>query len=730
MTQKSDILFLMSISSLFSSLSPETVNKIQSESSSNLYKNYQNIEEIQKQQKLILYYDSEIPQLEKRFNDLISQNEESHNILNEKTILHQWYSDFSQILQDLTEMIERKNSEKAAKNSKMRVLSTSEEEKVKEKVNEIFDLSSNETDPRQFEQLEREYEYLQELNKKVEEEISILKSVQGKWNPIDDVLHSSIDSFCDHYNIEEDSHVSLDNLSILTPFGDIAINEDKKETPEYEKIDKQLLEDRITSLTEHDKTATTKLEDVYSQQIESMKKMINKIQRYNLSDDDITRYEETFMKRIRSMGHLSEISPINIPSETDLSLQSDEFINKVIDEFKQFLHDNNANSEDLPIDQNQKEIASAQQVLDNMTFENQNARPHTLKQPFVDKNLTKLTLKVQKLDENIRSNIPTQEFEDITNLYKDLSSNPFITSFDSENSSRSESRPEATHEDFDFETEEIEESIKSLSEEISQTASEKLPESLHSFFHHQNYNPKEIQYLNDISNEKEKFKLQYQKHFDEIPTDGNNEPNEVFTEDPNIDLNVQMNALLKQMEDFSIPPVPTLDTSSLDMNIGQLPFEDNSDEITNALTQLIDPKRYQALMAQELRNLYQNRINQIEPHDEDDNEDNSESQLEALQKEYNELTEAVQKTENDYNEYFAQIKEMSHQISSSKDEVQKYTQECTELQSQAQEIASLQEELDKEKADFESEKMEQKMRKQMFEIKLKNKLKQSQVKNE
>ena len=726
--------FKMSISSLFSSLSNETTAKIQTESSYNLYKKPINEEEIQKQQKLIEYFDSEIPQLQNKFNELHEENEHFHSIINEKTILHQWYSDFSNILQDLTETIERKNSEKAAINRQTRNLSASEENQIKEKVDEIFDFSSNETDPRQIEELEHECEYLQDLNKRVEEEISILKSVQGNWNPTDDFLHNSIDEFCHYYNIKNEDGTlkeacSLTDLSISTPFNDIEINEDKIETNDYERIDKNQIEQKIKSLTENDKIATTKLENIYFQQAESLKQLLIKMKRLNLSDIDLARYEENFLKRIRSMGHFEETQPLQMPTQYGID-ESEDFINQMVSDFKQFLKENRIPSKEESLSQNQKEIENAKQILDKMSFDNLNITPHTLKQPFIDKNITKLTLSIQKLDQDLRSNIPKQEFEDISNLYQEITSTPPLPTFNSEINSRPESVTEISHDDFDFETEEIEESLKALTDELSQSASQKLPESLHSFFQNPELYPKNIAYLNEISKEKDNINKAYQIRCEEIQQDENNETEEKITEDPIIDLNVQMNALLKQMENFSIPPTPSIDLSSIDLNADQPPLEDQSNDLINAFDKMIDPNRYQALIAQELTGIYQNRINEIEPQNDEEKDDNTEAQLEELQKEYNELVTTLQKNDSDYNEYFSQIKEISQQITSSKEEMQQFTQEFNELQTQSNELSALQEQLNKEKADFDSEKEEKLLLKQMLQTKLSKKLKLAEVKNE
>ena len=617
--------------------------------------------------------ESEVENLQKQLFELKQENKEKHDDIDRLTMRNDLLIKKKDIISGITDQIEELNSRIKIR-KEPRDLSNNDTRDILAKIEEICDLAEIENSKFGEDELDEEIRRLQDANQKAEDEISILEKMNSEKLETDD-YSEIIETFCNKSNTllqSENSgeEVDLTSAAIAQPSADIEIENEELETEENATNNIKELEEIIINFTESQKKATVNSEEVFKNQKTAADRLKAALMKMNVSEANFYKYEQLFLNRIKSMGAIEELTPLQMPANAAQS--NEDMIKAIVDEFKEFVAKNNMNSHINSEDSIKRtgEIISSSLPSELPTVK-------VIKKPSISEHVTKLSLSLQKLNTEVRSNLPTQEQEDIAELYKELNDikPPEFTRRNTNNIPRMESQN-----DYDADL--------SFVDDFKSKATRKLPEEYAPLFEQ----PVRETPVPRLQNS-QKLKEHTHVHV-------NNDDN------PVADLNVQTNALLHAIEEMPLNSFPSLETPSVAPAVQLPPSDAKAEKVLESFNALFDENRYKAKIAEVDAKRFEERAKEIEPEETEVSNDTTMEDLENAEKEHNDLIESVKAIQEECTQRMESISQLGKTLETLESRNAEMQKKYDSMKPNVKDIDHLKKELEQITNEFNDEKEE------------------------
>lgn len=543
---------------------------------------------------------------------------------------------------------------------------------IKNKIDELCHAVEIETRPFDEHKHNQLVEKFTQLINKADEEIDLLsKFGDVKWH------HNQVNQLFEDVEYTPSPNIaSFSNIMRLENSQIPIINEISSFVDRTERNTAQDLESQIVSFINSQKNSSEFAENSYDDQITASTDLIRILDSQKLTVNDMAKYQEFLLSKIRQMNSIEPTRPINTENVSNDN-KGDILVNLTA-QFKDFLNHVSVPEQKAKITENEL-LQSFQNCVDGTV-----PTVHALKKPVVDPTVQKMSHSLQKMIDECGNYIPEAERLSIVDSYQSIMSEGQIDDFiDNSKQKQNSFKFEAPAFDTSFIT------------DFKLTATEKLPQSVVNFLETPNSNRK---YPNFELSEEDKAT-------DVLEPLGN---------DPTIEASMNLNVLLRGIDEIGDQVQPVLDTSMLNMDYHTEPVPVDTSDFMNSFDKSIDSIAFQGLVARDQAAIYSKKLKSMAVIDDvdDSNEKSETEEINKLTDELNFLNAQMGRIDEMKNQYLSEIKslrEKSSQITSDLEKAQNRNKELSEkppgsISAIQEEIAALEKRMNDDKSLYENQK--------------------------
>ncbi|EAY22922.1 hypothetical protein TVAG_076690 [Trichomonas vaginalis G3] len=269
-----------------------------------------------------------LQRLTDQFEGIESESKQYRDQVNElnhrKEFLQKQNSMLNQLIQNVITDTKRKSGRSQFE------LSQEDRDLISSSINQFYKNLDFECEPVNIDEMKKELVSVKAQQKTLQNEIEILKRISGQWDPVDD-LSIEVEDFVQKISLEPEivpkqpmsERISIPQDPSLLETSHHVHRSSVNHTPEViEQVEKEI-EKRNVLLNEN--------QQIYNQQINSLQKIIDLSNNYNLRQNQSRKFADNELLSISDSEEEVDVYPITIPQIQQHADSSTAFLNEYTD---------------------------------------------------------------------------------------------------------------------------------------------------------------------------------------------------------------------------------------------------------------------------------------------------------------------------------------------------------------------------------------------------------------